>query len=137
FYLSAVLGAATHIGWDAFTHEGRWGTRLIPVLNETVGGFGVHKFVQYGSSALALAVLGSCLWSALHRLPLVSAPPPLPSLNRRGRRVVGLLLGTCVLIGAVQRCVLLYLRTEVAFSPIDLIPTACFGGGAGLVAGLL
>lgn len=137
FYLSAVLGAATHIGWDAFTHEGRWGTRLIPLLNETVAGFGVHKFAQYGSSALALAVLGAWLWSALRRLPPVPAPPSLPFLDRRGRHVVGLLLAGCLLIGAVQRCLLLYLRHEAAFSPIDLIPTACFGGGAGLVVGLL
>lgn len=29
------LGTATHIFWDAFTHEGQWGTRVFPWLNET------------------------------------------------------------------------------------------------------
>ena len=29
-----VIGAATHVFWDTFTHVGRWGVRTIPQLNE-------------------------------------------------------------------------------------------------------
>ncbi|NUS14249.1 MAG: DUF4184 family protein, partial [Streptomyces sp.] len=38
FVLSAVAGAATHVVWDAFTHGGRAGVRLLPVLDRTVLG---------------------------------------------------------------------------------------------------
>jgi hypothetical protein len=32
FYAPAVIGASTHVVWDAFTHHDRWGTELLPVL---------------------------------------------------------------------------------------------------------
>ncbi|MEV3856271.1 DUF4184 family protein [Streptomyces sp. NPDC050095] len=38
WYVSVVLGATTHVVWDAFTHPGRRGVRLIPALGENVGG---------------------------------------------------------------------------------------------------
>ena len=28
--LAIVIGASSHVLWDSFTHEGRWGTRLVP-----------------------------------------------------------------------------------------------------------
>ncbi|MFI2214561.1 DUF4184 family protein [Streptomyces sp. NPDC020141] len=137
FYVSAVLGAASHVVWDAFTHHGRWGTRLIPVLNETVAGFGVHKFAQYGSSALAAAVLGWFLVSAVRRQPPSTPPPSVPVLDTRDRRRALALLGVCALIGLVDRCVRWYARTATIDSPLDIIPTACFGAGAGLAVGLV
>jgi hypothetical protein len=65
FCLSAVLGSTTHVVWDAFTHPGLWGTRLIPVLGRTVGGRPLTMYLQYGTSALALGAIGWFLWSAL------------------------------------------------------------------------
>jgi hypothetical protein len=58
FLLSAALGAATHIGCDAFTHHDRAGVRLLPVLNRTVAGQPGYHLLQYGASALALVWLG-------------------------------------------------------------------------------
>ncbi|TBO54546.1 DUF4184 family protein, partial [Streptomyces kasugaensis] len=54
FCLSAVLGSTTHVVWDAFTHPGLWGTRLLPVLDRTIGGRPLTMYLQYGTSALAL-----------------------------------------------------------------------------------
>ncbi len=65
FCLSAILGSTTHIVWDAFTHPGRWGTRLVGVLEATVNGLPVYTYVQYGTSALAMVAIGWFLWSAL------------------------------------------------------------------------
>ncbi|MFE7607216.1 DUF4184 family protein [Streptomyces celluloflavus] len=65
FCLSAVLGATTHVVWDAFTHPGLWGTRLLPALDRTVGGRPLTMYLQYGTSALALCAIGWFLWSAL------------------------------------------------------------------------
>ncbi|WP_043263880.1 DUF4184 family protein [Streptomyces sp. CT34] len=65
FFLSAVLGSVTHVVWDAFTHPGRWGTRLVPALNTVMGGRAVAMYLQYATSALALAGIGWFLWAAL------------------------------------------------------------------------
>ncbi|MFD7664121.1 DUF4184 family protein [Streptomyces sp. NPDC059788] len=137
FYVSAVLGALTHTVWDAFTHPGRWGTRLIPVLNEVVGGFPLCMYVQYGTSALALAAMGWFLWTALRRAPDAPAPAGLPVLSG-GRRLLGVaLLVLCLLGGAVHRT----LRARGAFGDLtvtwfDYVPTVLFGAGAGLALGL-
>ncbi|MET9295955.1 DUF4184 family protein [Streptomyces sp. NPDC003077] len=67
FFVSAVLGSVTHVVWDAFTHQGRWGTRLLPVLERVVEGFPLTTYVQYGTSALALGVIGWFLYSGTRR----------------------------------------------------------------------
>ncbi|KAA6222498.1 DUF4184 family protein [Streptomyces albofaciens JCM 4342] len=136
FCVSAVLGALTHTVWDAFTHPGRWGTRLIPVLNETVGGFPLCTYVQYGTSALALGVIGWFLWTALRRVPDPAAPAGLPE-PAGGRLPAVALLTVCLLAGAAHRT----LRARAAFGDMavtwfDYVPTVLFGAGAGLALGL-
>lgn len=137
FYVSAVLGASTHVVWDAFTHHDRWGTELLPVLSETAAGLPVYSYAQYGSSAVALIALVWFTVSALRRQPPVAAPASVPVLERRERWLAGALLGVCVLLGVVQRCARLYMYYGRVDSPLDIIPTACFGAGAGLAVGLL
>ncbi|MFF4605573.1 DUF4184 family protein [Streptomyces sp. NPDC001339] len=65
FTVSAVLGSATHVVWDSFTHVGRWGTRLVPGLDGVMGGVPAATYVQYGTSAVAMAAMGWFVWSAL------------------------------------------------------------------------
>ncbi|MDG9688096.1 DUF4184 family protein [Streptomyces sp. DH18] len=137
FAVSGALGAATHVVWDAFTHHSRWGTELVPVLSRSVGGFPVFQFVQYGSSALALAVIGWFAVTGLRLTPAVPAPEEVPVLGRRERWGALGLLGLCVLLGTVHRCARWYAHFGRVESPLDIIPTACFGAGAGLAAGLL
>ncbi|OII68447.1 MULTISPECIES: DUF4184 family protein [unclassified Streptomyces] len=137
FYLSAVTGAATHVGWDLFTHPGRWGTRVLPVLGETFGGFPLYTYVQYGSSALALVVLCWFGYGALRRVPPGDGAGAPTGLTRRSRRLaVGVLAG-CTLAGVLHRCLRWYAYWGRIETPIDIIPTACFGAGAGLGVGLL
>ncbi|KOT50437.1 MULTISPECIES: DUF4184 family protein [Streptomyces] len=136
FYVSAVLGALTHIVWDAFTHPGRWGTRLVPALNEVVGGFPLCTYVQYGTSALALGVIGWFLWTALRQVPDPTAPAGLPE-PVGGRLPAVALLSVCLLTGAVHRT--LRARAEfgeMAVTWFDYVPTVLFGAGAGLALGL-
>ncbi|MFJ9886789.1 DUF4184 family protein [Streptomyces sp. NPDC091287] len=137
FAVSGALGAATHVVWDAFTHHSRWGTELVPLLSRSVGGFPVYQFVQYGSSALALVVIGWFAVTGLRLTPKAPAPEEVPVLGRRERWGALGLLGLCVLLGVVHRCVRWYDRFGRVESPLDIIPTACFGAGAGLAAGLL
>ncbi|MER0426357.1 DUF4184 family protein [Streptomyces microflavus] len=138
FVRSAALGAATHVVWDAFTHHSRWGTELL-LLDRSVGGFPLYQFAQYGSSALALVVLGWFVATGLRRTADAPVPvdPALPSLGRGERwGALGLLAG-CVVLGIAHRCVRWYAHFGRIENPLDIIPTACFGAGAGLAAGLL
>lgn len=52
--VSLVLGVLSHIAWDAFTHEGRWGVELVPALAERWGPFHGYRWFQYASSGLGL-----------------------------------------------------------------------------------
>jgi hypothetical protein len=66
-----VIGAWTHQIWDAFTHQGRWGTHLVPVLNSEIriGGSLVpgYKLFQYGSTFFGLPLLTLLAAVELHR----------------------------------------------------------------------
>ncbi|WP_460776510.1 DUF4184 family protein [Microbacterium sp. GXF7504] len=56
--VSLVLGVCTHVVWDAFTHEGRLGTVLVPALAAQWGPFEGYRWLQYASGVLGVAVLG-------------------------------------------------------------------------------
>ncbi|MBT2445186.1 DUF4184 family protein [Streptomyces sp. ISL-36] len=138
FAVSAALGAVTHVAWDSFTHLDRWGTRSVPFLGEIVAGFPVYLYLQYGGSALALGLLVWFTVRALRATSAAAAPPPeVPVLERRGRWLAGGLIGVCVLAGIVHRCLRWYAYWGRVETPLDIIPTACFGGGAGLAVGLV
>jgi len=55
--ISLLLGVISHIVWDAFTHEGRWGLDLVPALTEPWGPLLGYKWLQYGSSVLGVLLL--------------------------------------------------------------------------------
>ncbi|AUY48709.1 DUF4184 family protein [Streptomyces sp. CB01881] len=120
---SAALGAATHVGWDAFTHGGRLGVTLLPVLDRTVAGLPLYTVLQYGSSALALAALAGYLVRAVRA---VEPARPAVALPAGVRRAAVAALGVATAAGVVQR--LTPLRR-------NLIPEFCFGAGAGLAVG--
>jgi hypothetical protein len=82
-----LLGAVTHLVWDAFTHGDGRGVRLFSQLDEYGPGFGghllrVYGWLQYGSSVLGLAVVALALALWLHHAPAPAAPP----VRRLGRR---------------------------------------------------
>ena len=137
WYVSAALGALTHVVWDAFTHLDRWGMRLFPVLGEKVAGSPLYWYLQYGGSAVAAVVIAVFVAYALRRAP-ADEPAGVPSLSVRDRCWAGLVIGGCALLGAVQRATRWweYWGPRDA-KPWELIPTVCFGAGAGLVLGLL
>ncbi|HSN33736.1 MAG TPA: DUF4184 family protein [Ideonella sp.] len=74
-----LAGAATHLAWDGFTHEGARGVRMFPALNDDLADVGghrllVYKLLQQGSSLIGLSVALWICWRAL-RTP---APQPRP-----------------------------------------------------------
>lgn len=59
---SLAIGVATHVLWDLFTHEDRWGSELLPILDEAWGPLTGYKWLQHGSSVLGLIILA--VWGA-------------------------------------------------------------------------
>lgn len=88
-FVGLACGALTHIGWDAFTHDGAWGTKLVPVLREIWferGSLALpgYRVLQYLSSVFGLAAVGLATWrSVLARPPVqVETHKPLPAWLR-------------------------------------------------------
>ena len=159
FALSAAAGAATHVGWDAFTHGGRLGERLLPVLGSTVHGTPLYSLLQYGFSAVALGVLACYVPHTLRcaaretaphtevRDTLVAGPGSgVPRgaaerarrirLSRRARAGVGAVVAAAAVAGAAQRLAWSGLGPLSRARLTDLVPPVAFGGGAGTAAAL-
>lgn len=59
FTLSALIGMATHLFLDAFTHETGYFVQYLPILREKVGMLPIFKYLQYGGGVLGVLV---CVW---------------------------------------------------------------------------
>ncbi|WP_105616361.1 DUF4184 family protein [Vallitalea okinawensis] len=61
FIYSALLGMATHILWDSFTHEGAYFVTVFSVLNKRISllnfNVPVYKLLQHGSTIVGLVTL--------------------------------------------------------------------------------
>ncbi|MFE6198582.1 DUF4184 family protein [Streptomyces sp. NPDC057838] len=136
WYGSAVLGALTHVVWDAFTHLDRWGMRLFPVLGREVAGSPLYWYLQYGGSAVAAVLIAVFVARAVRRMP-GGEPVGVPVLSVRDRWVAAAVIGGLALVAAVQRTVRWWAYWGSVAKPWEIIPTVCFGAGAGLVPALL
>lgn len=135
WYVSAALGALTHVVWDAFTHHDRWGMRHFPALGRDLGGAPLYWYLQYGSSAVAAVVIVVFVVAALRRAPdgPASGVPVLSAVDRW--RACGVIC-CCAAAGAAERALHWWSERGPDAKPWELIPTVCFGGGAGVVLGL-
>lgn len=72
---AVLVGVATHIGWDTFTHADMWGGQHIAWLYEMHHGYPGYQLSQYLSSVVGLLVCG--LWAAwrLRSASRRAAPP--------------------------------------------------------------
>ncbi|MEV2214330.1 DUF4184 family protein [Streptomyces sp. NPDC050997] len=136
WYVSAALGALTHVVWDAFTHLDRWGMRLFPVLGHEVAGSPLYWYLQYGGSAVAAVVIAVFVVHALRRAP-DTAVVGVAALSVRDRWSAGAVIGGCAAVAAAQRVTRWWDYWGSTAKPWELIPTLCFGAGAGLVLGVL
>jgi len=85
-----LAGAVTHLVWDAFTHEGARGVRMIPALDDPAVALGVHhlagtRLLQDASSLLGLVVIFAIIAYGLRRGhgPASTDPRRLPAGERR------------------------------------------------------
>ncbi|MFT3798697.1 DUF4184 family protein [Microbacterium sp.] len=81
--VSLLLGVITHIVWDAFTHESRWGTLLVPALAQEWGPLPGYKWLQHASSLVGIGILAvyAVVWLA-RRVPAASVERVLPGWMR-------------------------------------------------------
>jgi hypothetical protein len=84
--LSLVVGAATHVGWDAFTHEN---DGLAFLRTPLVTGVDVGRLIQLVSTIAGAAILVWWLVRWYRRAPAEPAPPAI----RRRKAVAALLAG--------------------------------------------
>lgn len=92
--IAILLGALSHLIWDAFTHENARSVRMFPRLYQQTAGHYVQLYywLQYGSSVFGLLVVGAALtlWVRNAQPPLV--PPPRRLLVRERRFWIALYL---------------------------------------------
>jgi hypothetical protein len=124
--LSVLLGAATHLVWDSFTHRRGALVAHWPALRAVwhVGRLYAPAFVFI--NALSSVLGAGLVLSALLRLPALAAPRPPVSA-----RLLYWLLAGVVALGLVGGRLLL---AEQALKNIDVIITVVAGGLAGVGA---
>ncbi|MET9494809.1 DUF4184 family protein [Streptomyces sp. NPDC006552] len=67
--ISAVLGIASHVVWDSFTHgDGFLVTHMEPLRASAPGGLTVARLLQYASTVVGLTAVGRHLWRRRTRL---------------------------------------------------------------------
>ncbi len=95
--LALVVGAATHVLWDEFTHAGRFGTENVPALSATWAGLEGYRWAQYGSGVIGAVALVA--WSVRwwRRTP----PDPTGAPRRPRPLVWGAVVAAGVLGGVV------------------------------------
>ncbi|WP_345710875.1 DUF4184 family protein [Kineococcus glutinatus] len=119
-----VVGAATHVLWDDFTHAGRWGTAHVPVLAERWAGLAGYRWAQYAGGVLGAVLVVWWVRRWWRRTPAVAVP-----VRPRSPLVWGALSGAATAAG-----VLAALRGGEVRAAVFAGATA---GGAALLLGLV
>lgn len=79
--LAALIGAATHVIWDSFTHPWGWPVQRFPflqsiALSTSFQEFPVYKLLQYASSLFGTALVLLLYWRWQRRQPTGSSITP-------------------------------------------------------------
>jgi hypothetical protein len=92
--LSILIGVATHILWDSFTHPDFWPYQHWQFLHRTVelpvyGSMEYLRVIQHGSTVLGAVALALWFWSwFLRTAPIEPEPAPCPREHHRAALVV-------------------------------------------------
>ncbi|WP_413756076.1 DUF4184 family protein [Streptomyces sp. MMBL 11-3] len=98
--LSALIGIASHVAWDSFTHGDGFLVTHIGILRASaVGGLSVARLLQYASTVLGLAALGRHLWRRRTRLRPTTGSDDVARLTPLARWSVVILLVTAPVLG--------------------------------------
>jgi len=128
--VAIVIGAATHVGWDEFTHAGRYATTHLAFLAASypspIGPLAGYRYAQYASGVAGLVLI---LIAGLRR---ARTPQPRRGHSRLARVLPWLCLGAAA-IGATVR-----IFADGGFGIAwDALAFAGITGGATAVAAVL
>jgi hypothetical protein len=101
--LSLLVGAATHSGWDAFTHGGAAGVgEWLPVIETRVAlaGYRIYVFtvLQHLSTVIGLSALAVWTWRWYQKAP--QADPPAGGVGSGARRMLLAVIVVSVVVAA-------------------------------------
>lgn len=88
--ISIVIGAWSHVAWDAFTHDGRWGQVQLPWLGDTAWTFGgvtipFYAVLQHASTLFGAIVLVVGYRREMSKFDAVRGPGDVDMLGDRHR----------------------------------------------------
>jgi hypothetical protein len=138
--LSLLVGAATHLVWDSFTHRGSWAVRNIDWLQMQLysgGGFRIYLYtlLQWVCSVIGLA----CLYHWIARWMRRGPSPALPRTGTLGAsqrwRYAGALFAASWGAGVLEAWP--YAMPELIVSRQELINHTLLGGVGGFGVALL
>ncbi len=104
---SILLGATSHVVWDAFTHAGRWGASLLPLLDRPLfvaldREFQLFNLLQHLSTAVGVAAIATVYCRALRARCGATASPQ----DTRRRQLLLALFTSAAAAGATAAWVL-------------------------------
>jgi hypothetical protein len=125
--VSLLVGVASHIVWDSFTHEGRVGTAVLPALGMRWGSLAGYTWLQHGSSVAGLLVVA--VWSVLWLRRRRTIDEPVPRALPDAVRVAWWLSLPVILIVAWVTGLAILGPLSAEFTPAHLayrvLPPAC------------
>jgi hypothetical protein len=115
--IAIVLGAVTHLIWDAFTHRGTFVTNAFPVLTGPTPGFSwmpIYHLLHGASSVVGLVILA--IWArGLHRVPAKSLIRPYKISERARIGALWFLLVASLIAGLIEWLPYAYRRYDAQF----------------------
>ena len=132
FVLSAIIGTVTHVAWDGFTHPGRFGVRLFPVLQTArILDEPPYVLLQYGCSVLGVGALGFWTLREMRRAARSGTSTAPPAGNRR---LAFSLITVSAVLGTAYRATE-WARPGMPWT--SLVPVLAFGAVAGAAIAVL
>ncbi|GAB3662741.1 hypothetical protein GCM10027589_25850 [Actinocorallia lasiicapitis] len=98
--VALLVGEATHVAWDAFTHRTGPVVQRLPFLAEQVGVFPIYRYLQYGSGVFGLVVLA--VWGVRWLRRAEPVADPAPAASRALRVVTAVVTVVAALAGAAH-----------------------------------
>ncbi len=139
--LGVLLGAFTHIAWDAFTHENARGVRMLTVFDGLGLAIGAHsvtwyRVLQHVSSVLGLLFVIGFVWRDVQRAHYAGPPLTRRFTAQERHRWFGVYVAVAVLICAI---VYMMLTRWQPFHPpfIWMLGSAAIGSLWGIAGSML
>ncbi|WP_369373047.1 DUF4184 family protein [Promicromonospora sp. Populi] len=136
--LSLVIGIATHLVWDSFTHSDGWVVLNVPGLSTPlVGDLTWARALQHASTVVGLVLIAWYLWRRRSRL-LPDDAGRRPAARHQLLRLLWIVVGVAV-VGAVASTLPSWPDAELPARQVieSVLSTSATGAGAALIAALL